>query len=121
DARSALRLALANIDAIDTPDATTVRFQLKAPYAPLLTVIAGGFARFIVPRELAEPGKTGGKPVGTGPFVLESTEANRRATFKRNATYFKQSAAGRPLPYAAEVDWQVIPDAAARLQAYQAR
>ena len=58
--------------------------------------------------------RQGGKPTGTGPFVLDSTEANRSATFKRNPAYFKKSAAGTSLPNMPATGWKGIPKAAAR-------
>ncbi|MHB8577934.1 MAG: ABC transporter substrate-binding protein [Dehalococcoidia bacterium] len=121
DPRSALRPAFAAINSVDAPDATTFKVSLKAPYAPFLTTIAGGFERFILPREVGEAGKLSSQLIGTGPFMLVSAEPSHRAVFKRNPAYFKRTQTGQALPYAAEADFVVLPDAGARLQAYQAR
>ncbi len=121
DDKSTLKAAFGSIDRVEAVGDTTVRFTLKSPSAPFLPLVAGGSARFILPRELGGAGKLRTQLIGTGPFVLERHEQNVRAVFKRNPIYFKQDAAGTQLPYADEVDYLVLPDAAARLQALQAR
>ncbi len=121
DDKSTLKAAFAAIDRVEAADETTVSFTLRAPSAPFLPLVAGGSARFILPRELGDAGKLRTQLIGTGPFVLERHEQNVRAVFKRNPIYFKQGAASTRLPYADEVDYLVLPDAAARMQALQSR
>src|SRR5579884_1540369 len=79
DAHSALRPAFSVIDMAQAPDTATVVITLKAPFAPFLTSIAGGFARFVLPREVGEAGKLAAQIVGTGPFMFvpETSETGR--------------------------------------------
>ncbi|HZU77680.1 MAG TPA: ABC transporter substrate-binding protein [Dehalococcoidia bacterium] len=121
DARSLLRPRFGVIDRVDTPDAATVRFALSEPYAPFLSLVAGGAARFIQPRELGDGGRLGETLIGTGPFVLDTSAGARKPVFRRNPGYFKSDRAGARLPYLDQLALLTIPDAAARMQAYQAR
>jgi len=121
DPRSALRTDFAAIDRIETPGDGTLRITLKRPYAPFLVQIAGGFNRFILPREVGEAGKLNTILIGTGPFLLDRHDQNVRAVFKRNPDYFKRDAAGLPLPYLDGVELLLQADPGARLQQLQSR
>jgi peptide/nickel transport system substrate-binding protein len=119
--RSALRPAFAAIGGVDTPDQHTIRYSLKAPYAPFLALVAGGMNRYILPHELTEATNAQSALAGTGAFVLEQHQRGVRAVFRRNSDYFKRDAAGGRLPYVDGFAWVVLPDSAARLQAERAR
>ncbi|HEY7295465.1 MAG TPA: ABC transporter substrate-binding protein, partial [Dehalococcoidia bacterium] len=119
--RSALRAALVPLDRVEALDDRAVRFALKTPYAPFLTLIAGGAERFILPRELVEAGTQRTTLIGTGPFLLARHTPGQPASFARNPVYWKRDAHGAALPYLDGVSWLSLPDPAARLQALQAR
>jgi peptide/nickel transport system substrate-binding protein len=119
--RSALKALLAPLDRVEAVDEQTVRFVLRSAYAPFLTTIAGGDQRFILPRELAQPGAPRGTLIGTGPFVLARHVPGQTANFSKNATYWKRDARGAALPYLDGVSWLPLPDPAARVQALQAK
>lgn len=119
--RSTLRPMFTAIDAVDTPDQHTVRFSLKAPYAPFPALVAGGMNRYILPHELSDSAGARNVLAGTGPFVLEQHQRGARARFRSNPDYFKRDAAGGRLPYLDGFEWLVLPDPAARLQAERAR
>jgi peptide/nickel transport system substrate-binding protein len=96
------------IDAIDAPDASTVRFRLKAPYAPLLSRLAVG----IVPRHLvAGSGQLtpefGRRPVGTGAYRLSEWAAAQQLSFEAKSAYYLGS------PAIERIAWRVVPDSAA--------
>ncbi|HLZ71875.1 MAG TPA: ABC transporter substrate-binding protein [Dehalococcoidia bacterium] len=119
--RSALKLALAPLERVEAVDDHTVRFVLKAAYAPFLALIAGGPDRFILPRETAQAGTSRTLLIGTGPFLLAQHTPGQPDIFSRNAAYWKRDARGTALPYLDGLSWLSLPDAAARVQALQAR
>ncbi len=96
---------------IEALDDHTLRFTLKEPFAPFLSVLA--YNSFVViPREDAE--KWGRDfnfhPVGTGPFVLEEWKQDQHVTLARNPDYWRRDAAGRKIPYLDRWQLVVIPD-----------
>jgi len=107
------------LDGIDTPNARTVVFRFKRPYAPLLQqmdVTEGP----ILPRHIYEgtdpntnPANT--RPIGTGPFKFVSYEQGAQITLVRNPTYFRSG-----LPYLDRMVLRVIPDANTRIAALEA-
>jgi peptide/nickel transport system substrate-binding protein len=121
DPLSTLKADFSVIDKIETPDDTTIKLTLKSPYSPFFTMIIGGFNRYIFPREVGEAGNLKQVLIGTGPYLLDKHEQNVRGVFKKNPDYFKKDAAGQQLPYTDEVDWLIIADSGARLQALQSR
>jgi ABC-type transport system substrate-binding protein len=74
---------------IETPDASTVVFNLSRPDATFLHVLAINFAS-VVPKEAVEAagGDFGKKPVGSGPFVLKDWTIGQKLLFERNKDYF---------------------------------
>lgn len=97
--------------AIETPDAATVRVRFTQPYAERLLafnlpiVSAAAYARA---KNAAE---TDRKPVGSGPYRLESWEANQKIRLVR-----RQGASPAEAAFS-EVLFRVIPDGATRYQA----
>jgi peptide/nickel transport system substrate-binding protein len=109
----------AALDSIETPDADTVEFRFREPYAPLLLQLDVTEAP-ILPRHVYEgsdvqknPANTA--PVGTGPFVLESYTPDSELRFSRNESYFKEG-----LPYLDEVVMRIIPDRGNQVVALEA-
>lgn len=103
---------------IDTPDDTTVVFQFKRPYAPLLAQLDVVEAP-IVPKHLyagTDPLKNPRNmaPVGTGPFRFGSYAHGTEIRYARNATYFG------PGPTLDGVVMRVIPDASTQVAALEA-
>ncbi len=88
-------------------DPYTVRITYKYPFAPALSSWTMG----IIPKHLLE-GKDlnttsfNRKPVGTGPYILESWETGRKLVLRANPNYFR----GRP--YIDKVIYRIIPDPA---------
>jgi peptide/nickel transport system substrate-binding protein len=79
---------------IQTPDANTVVFKLKYPYAPFPKLLASGAYSWIMPKEaVAGAYDTTKKIVGSGPFILDTFTPDVAVTFKKNPDYYEQ---GRP-------------------------
>ena len=103
------------IESIDTPDAHTVVFRMKNPYGPLLQRLDVTEAP-ILPKHIfltgGDPNKHSAnlKPIGTGPFMLDSYKRGDTITLKRNPNYFKPG-----LPKLDRLVFRVIPDSSSRL------
>jgi peptide/nickel transport system substrate-binding protein len=92
---------------ISTPDPSTIVFHLTAPNAFFPQILA--LANFGV---IPEGTTSFAKPVGTGPFVLESLQPLANALFTRNDSYWKSGQ-----PYLNEVQMVVIEDDSTRTEA----
>ena len=77
------------LSGIETPDASTVVFNLSRPDATFLHVLAINFAS-VVPKEAVEAaaGDFGKKPVGSGTFILKDWTIGQQLVFERNKDYF---------------------------------
>ncbi|HVF85072.1 MAG TPA: ABC transporter substrate-binding protein, partial [Abditibacteriaceae bacterium] len=79
-----------HVRGIQTPDANTIIFRLKAPNATFLNYLALPFS-YAVPREQVEKyGKEFGEhPDGCGPFVLDEWVHDAWIKLKRNPNHFR--------------------------------
>jgi peptide/nickel transport system substrate-binding protein len=109
---------LGSVDSVSVVDPSTVRFNLKAPFAPLLGALVDR-AGMMVSRKVVE---TMGadftlKPfkAGTGPFILTEAVKNDHYTLERNPDWWGKDAAGNKLPYLDKVIVKPILDADVRL------
>ncbi|MGO7278531.1 ABC transporter substrate-binding protein [Rhizobium ruizarguesonis] len=77
------------LSGIETPDDSTVIFNLSRPDATFLHVLAINFAS-VVPKEAVEAaaGDLGKKPVGSGTFILKDWTIGQQLVFERNKDYF---------------------------------
>lgn len=105
---------MANVATLEAPDANTVVFRLKAPYAAFLYAFdLGGGA--IYPRHLYDTdvplaqNPNNATPIGTGPFKFKRWERGAYIELVRNEHYWQ---AGKP--YLDGITYRVIPDAASR-------
>jgi peptide/nickel transport system substrate-binding protein len=114
--------ALAALQGILSPggttavDAATVEFKLDKPFAdfPYL-VCQSSYNTVILPRTYN--GNFVKKPVGTGPFMLQSYNAKQKAVMVKNPKYWGKDASGQQLPYLDQVTWVMVQDeSAANLQ-----
>ncbi|MBA2372771.1 MAG: ABC transporter substrate-binding protein [Chloroflexi bacterium] len=97
------------LSAIETPDAQTVVFRFKQPYAPLLQQLDVTEAP-IVPKHIYErtdpaENPANAAPIGTGPFAFVSYAPDSEIRLKRNGSYW---APGRPT--IDEIVMRVIPE-----------
>jgi peptide/nickel transport system substrate-binding protein len=102
-----------NVEAIETPDASTVVFRLKRPQPSLLTMLASGYSPVLpahVP--LAEHRS---KCIGTGPFKFKEWKRGEGVELVKNPDYFIK---GRP--YLDGIHYIIIVERGTRVAALQA-
>jgi peptide/nickel transport system substrate-binding protein len=117
-AKSGFRARFDDVERIEAVDDYTVKIITKHPFAPMLTNLATPAYNVILPREAEEAYGDFNKAeaaIGTGPFILESYERGVKLTFKKNPDFYLKG-----LPYLDGVEWQMTPDAAARLSLLRA-
>ena len=102
---------LSAVDAIDTPNASTVVIHTTHPWGPLLGDTSM-YSNAILPNNLR--GATSKQffehPIGTGPFVLESWTKGQKLQLKRNPHYWQKGK-----PYLDSVTLLTVPDDNTRL------
>jgi peptide/nickel transport system substrate-binding protein len=117
-AKSGFRSRFDDVERIEAVDDYTVKIITKHPFAPMLTNLATPAYNVILPREAEEKYGDFNKveaAIGTGPFILESYERGVKLTFKKNPDFYVKG-----LPYLEGIEWQMTPDAAARLSLLRA-
>lgn len=81
------------IDEVTVIDATTVQFDLNAPYAPFLSNLAYPTGLLVSPAAVAAHGADYGRhPSGTGPFKFAEWRSNEAVIIERNDAYWGQPA-----------------------------
>jgi peptide/nickel transport system substrate-binding protein len=117
-AKSGFRSRFDDVERIEVVDDYTVKLVTKHPFAPMLTNLATPAYNVILPKEAEEKYGDFNKAeaaIGTGPFILDSYERGVKLTFKRNPDFYLKG-----LPYLDGIEWQMTPDAAARLSLLRA-
>ncbi len=108
---------LAAVDTVDTVDATTVRFNLKTPFAGLLANLVDR-AGMMLSRKAVEAGGDDftRKPLGagTGPFKFVEAVKNDHITLEKNASWWGKDKDGSPLPYLDKITIKPITDSTVR-------
>ncbi|MCC2613933.1 ABC transporter substrate-binding protein [Neorhizobium sp. Rsf11] len=97
---------LTGIETMDAPDPYTVVIRLKAPNGGFLHTVANYHQGQIVKKEAIEAAgdQVRWKPVGTGPYYLDSIDVSSRIVLKRHDGYYKG-----PAPIAT-LDFHIIKD-----------
>ena len=84
---------LAPVASVDVVDPTTVRFNLSAPFSPLLAQLADRAGMMVSPKAAQTEGERfGAKPVCSGPFRFVERIAQDRIVFERFAQYWNKDA-----------------------------
>ena len=106
------------VQTVEVMDPSTVKFNLKAPFAPLLANLVDR-AGMMVSQKAAEAGGQDftRKPVGagTGAFKFVEWVKDDHITLERNPNYWKKDASGNALPYLDKVTIRPIVDATVAL------
>ncbi|MBP0937245.1 ABC transporter substrate-binding protein [Streptomyces goshikiensis] len=77
-----------SLDKIETVDALTVVFHLKAPDATFPFVLGSPAASLVAPKEYpADKARESDKIVGSGPYVLQSYKEGSEAVLTKNESY----------------------------------
>jgi peptide/nickel transport system substrate-binding protein len=109
------KATFADIDTIETPDATTVIFKMKAVNASMLEHFASPWNCIYAAKDLAaDPNFPRTKINGTGPFTFVEHVKGSHVSGKRNDNYFKKG-----LPYLDGFKGVFTLQAAAMLNAVQ--
>jgi peptide/nickel transport system substrate-binding protein len=107
-----------DLDAIDTPDPSTVVVRFKQPFAPFLSYAGSNYIP-VAPHEIYDQdGHLHDRILGTGPFQLDmdASQKGTRWVWKKNPDYWEPGK-----PYLDEVVWVVIRDDAAAMAAFQSK
>jgi peptide/nickel transport system substrate-binding protein len=84
---------LAPVASVDVVDASTVRLNLSAPFAPLLAQLADRAGMMVSPKAAQAAGeKFGARPVCSGPFRFVERVAQDRIVFERFPAYWNKEA-----------------------------
>ena len=102
---------LAEMSSVEVVDASTVRINLTAPFAPLLAVLTDRSGMVVSPKAAEAAGeKFGAKPVCSGPFRFVERIAQDRIVLERNPNYWNKGQI-----HFERIVYQPIPDATVRL------
>jgi peptide/nickel transport system substrate-binding protein len=83
---------LAPVTSVEVIDASTVRLNLAAPFAPLLAVLTDRAGMIVSPKAAAAAGdKFGANPVCSGPFKFVERVAQDRIVLERYAGYWNKA------------------------------
>lgn len=106
---SRLRSDFAAIERVVINDSLTVTFDLRAPFAPLLTLL--GYNAGIIPRHLLQGAPLTNatdfnrrQPVGTGPFMVTDVTPGASVTLVRNPHFYGAA------PKLDRIVFKVVPD-----------
>jgi peptide/nickel transport system substrate-binding protein len=102
----------ANVEAIETPDASTVVFHLKRPQPSLLMMFASGYTPIYAAH--VSPASYRTTCMGTGPFKLKEWRKGEYVDYVKNPDYFVK---GRP--YLDTLRYVVIENRGTRMSAFQ--
>jgi peptide/nickel transport system substrate-binding protein len=117
DPRFVSKAYLSSVDSIQAPDDRTVKLTLKQVDVTQVGNLALPGMKILASEVVDSAGKfaTADTAVGTGPFVLQSSELNIGSRLVRNPTYFKAG-----LPYLDRVDLRAFQDSQSEWAAFLA-
>jgi peptide/nickel transport system substrate-binding protein len=102
----------ANVEAIETPDASTVVFRVKRPQPSLLTMLASGYSPVFPAHVPLAEHRT--RCIGTGPFKFKEWKRGESVELVKNPDYFVK---GRP--YLDGVKFPIVVERGTRVAALQ--
>jgi len=109
---------LAPIESVDVVDPATVRFNLKTPFSPLLSLLVDR-AGMMLSRKAVEAGGEDftrkAFKAGTGPFVLTEAVKDDHMTLEKNPDWWGKDSAGNKLPLLDKITVHPITNSDVRL------
>jgi peptide/nickel transport system substrate-binding protein len=120
--RNATRKGLGPVDGFPTAiDSSTIQIKTTQPFAPFLANLAYRNAFWIYPKELlANDEIRVNSPVGTGPFMFKAKQDGSFWDFDANPDFYRKDEAGRKIPFAAGVRYNIVPEEATAIAQFQA-
>ena len=113
--KGSLRTAdLGSVDNVQVVDASTVKFNLKSAFAPLLGALVDRAGMMVSKKVVDAMGADFTvKPfkAGTGPFILTEAVKNDHYTLENNPDWWGKDAAGNKLPFLDKITVKPILDA----------
>ncbi len=109
---------LKNVTSIDRVDDATVRLTTADPWASFPYTLYGQIGMVAAPSQLRDP-QGQSRPIGTGPFKLDTLEINKQIKLVRNKDYWRKDADGTQLPYLDSVTYTIVPDGSTRIRDLQ--
>ncbi|MGH2585107.1 MAG: ABC transporter substrate-binding protein [Dehalococcoidia bacterium] len=109
---------LNTIASIEVVDPTTIKFNLKEPFAPLFSLLVDRAGMMVSPAAAEKGGAEFTRnPVGggTGPFKFVEWKKDERIVLERNPEYWRKDQTGGALPYLDRVVYRPIPNEETRL------
>jgi len=109
----------AGVTGITKVDDLTVTYTLKAPYAGFSADLSGSsLGRVFEPAAAAaDPAGYSLKPIGTGPFKIETRDVDNETVVVKYENYWGKDQDGNQLPYLDKIIFKPTPDEQQRLTA----
>lgn len=104
------------LDSVETPDAQTVVFKTKYPFADIVQILGGNLGAYISPKEFAESADAATKMVGSGPYINTEYQTGVSLSYRKNPDYYD-----KPFPYLDELKTFIVTDTAKRVADFTAR
>ena len=103
-----------NILTVDVVDNLTVRVGLERPDNDFLGLMYRA-GRYVMraPAQIASSATCATRPIGTGPFMLQSFTQDEQVVVK-NPNYWRKDGKGRQLPYLDKIEFIVVKEASQR-------
>ncbi|MDR7238074.1 ABC transporter substrate-binding protein [Neobacillus drentensis] len=92
------------VESIEVVDPTTVKFNLKSPYASLLAALGGRYGA-VVPKGTYDKGNLKNEVVGTGPYSLVKWTQNNSMVLKKFDKYWSDERG-----FLDKITIQIVPD-----------
>jgi peptide/nickel transport system substrate-binding protein len=109
---------LNTVASVEVVDPATVKFNLKEPFAPLLSLLVDRAGMIVSPAAAEKGGQDFTRnPIGggTGPFKFVEWRKDERIVLERNPDYWRKDKDGGALPYLDRVTYRPIPNEETRL------
>jgi peptide/nickel transport system substrate-binding protein len=109
---------LSTVASVEVVDPSTVKFNLKEPFAPLLSLLVDRAGMIVSPAAAEKGGQDFTRnPIGggTGPFKFVEWKKDERISLERNTEYWRKDKDGGALPYLDRLTYRPIPNEETRL------